>query len=117
VLDAVTSEPIRNVRIQRLNPGQTGAVNSQSAGGRSLDRTPALRTDKDGRFGLESERNLTLFRREDWYSVTLAFTHKGYERFVTNYTLISAVVASNGEPVVDAGSIMLQPVSNKFSSR
>jgi hypothetical protein len=115
VLDAANSHPIRNVSIRRLTAGQLEAVSSQGVGDRSLERTPALRTDKDGRFDLDSERDLTLFRRAGWYSVTLAFTRKGYERFVTNYTLTSAVVASNGEPVVDAGSIMLQPVSNKLT--
>jgi hypothetical protein len=115
VLDAVTSQPLRNVSIRRLTPGQIEAVGSPEAGDRSLERTPAIRAGKDGRFDLDSERDLTLFRRASWYSVTLAFTHKGYERFVTNYTLTSAVVASNGEPVVEAGIIMLQPVSNKFT--
>jgi hypothetical protein len=115
VVDAVTSQPIRNVSIRRQTPGQTGAVSSLGAGDRSLERTPALRTDREGRFDLDSERDLTLFRRADWYSVTLAFTRKGYERLVTNYTLTSAVVASNGEPVVHAGSIFLQPLSNSFS--
>jgi hypothetical protein len=115
VLDAETSQPIRNVSIRRLTTGQTEAVNSTAAGGRSLERTPAIRTDRDGRFHLDSERDLTLFRRAGWYSVTLGLTHKGYERFVTNYTLTSAVVASNGEPVVDAGSILMQPISNKLT--
>lgn len=114
VLDAATSQPIRNVSIRRLTPGQIDAVNSPSAGDQTLERTPAIRTDRDGRFDLDSERDLTLFRRAGWYSVTLAFTHKGYERFVTNYTLAGAEVAPSGEPVVSAGNILLQPVSNKL---
>ena len=57
---------------------------------------------------------MTLFRRAGGYSVTLAFTLKGYERFVTNYTLAGAEVAPSGEPVVSAGNILLQPVSNKL---
>jgi len=117
VLDAATSQPIRNVSIQRLAPGQTEVVSPPAVGDRTLEKTPAIRTDRDGRFDLDSERDLTLFGRAGWYSVTLAFTHKGYERFVTNYTLASAVVASNGEPVVKAGNILLQPVSNNFTVR
>ena len=115
VLDAATSQPIRNVSIRRLTPGQIEAVSSPAAGDQSLERTRALRTDRDGRFDLDSERDLTLFRRAGWYSVTLAFTHKGYERFVTNYNLTSAVVAPSGEPVVNAGSILLQPASKRFT--
>jgi hypothetical protein len=115
VLDAVNGQPIRNVSIRRLPQGQTEAVDAPAVGGRSLERTPAIRSDRDGGFHLDSERDLTLFRRSGWYSVTLAFTHKGYERFVTNYNLASAVVASNGEPVVNAGNILLQPLSNKLT--
>ena len=117
VLDAATSQPIRNVSIRRLAPGQTETVSQPSAGDQTLEGSPAVRTDRDGRFDLASERDLTLFRRAGWYSVTLGFTHKGYERFVTNYTLAGAEVAPSGEPVVNAGNILLQPVSNKFTLR
>jgi hypothetical protein len=115
VLDAATSDPIRNVSIRRLTPGQNLAVNQTGPGDRALERTPTLRTDADGAFDLDSERDLTLIRRADWYSVTLAFTHKGYERFVTNYTLRDAVIAPTGEPTVDAGKILLRPLSNNIT--
>jgi hypothetical protein len=115
VLDAATSDPIRNVSIRRLPPGQNLAVNHTGPGDQTLERTPALRTDTDGRFDLDSERDLTLIRRADWYSVTLAFTRKGYERLVTNYTLTDAVIAPNGEPTVDAGKILLRPLSNNIT--
>jgi hypothetical protein len=113
VLDAATSQPVRNVSIRRLTPGYNEVTGAPGAGDRTLERAAAIRTDREGRFDLASERDLTLFRRADWYSVTLAFTHKGYERLVTNYTLTRAVVASNGEPVVNAGTLLLQPLSNR----
>jgi hypothetical protein len=115
VLDAATSQPIRNVSIRRLAPGQTEVVSPPAVGDRTLQRSPAIRTDRDGRFELDSERDLTLFRRTGWYSVTLAFTHKGYEQLVTNFTLVNAVVSSNSEPVVNAGNILLQPGSNRLT--
>ena len=113
VLDAATTQPIRNVSIRRLAPGQTEVVSAPAMGSRTLEQTPAIRTDRDGRFDLDSERDLTLLRRSGWYAVTLAFTHKGYQPFVTNYTLANANVAPSGEPVVHAGKILLQPLSNK----
>ena len=72
-----------------------------------------LRDGPGGYFHLDSERDLTLFRQAGWYSVTLAFAHKGYEQLVTNYTLANAVVATNGEPVVKAGNILLQPAKSR----
>jgi hypothetical protein len=113
VLDAATSQPIRNVSVRRLAPGQTVAVNTPTVGDRSLEQMHVLRTDRDGQFDLDSERDLTLFRRTGWYSVTLAFTRKGYERFVTNFTLVNAALTPGGEPVVNAGNILLQPLPNK----
>jgi hypothetical protein len=113
VLDAATRQPVTNVSIRRLTPGQSELGNAPAAGARALERAPVVRTDRDGRFDLDSERDLTLFRQAGWYSVALAFTHQGYERFVTNFTLAQAVVTSNGEPVVNAGSILLQPATNR----
>ena len=116
VLDAATRHPIRNVSIRRLAPGGYETSNPPAVGDQSLERMQALRTDRDGRFDLDSESDLTLFHRAGWYSVTLAFTHKGYERFVTNYTLANAVVSPSGEPVVNAGSVLLQPVTNRVDA-
>ena len=115
VLDAVTSHPIRNVSIRRLAPGQSLTANPPTAGDQSLASMRVLRTDREGRFDLDSERDLTLFRQAGWYSVTVAFTRTGYERFITNYTLADAAIAPSGEPVVNAGNILLQPVSNKLT--
>ena len=38
-------------------------------------------------------------------------------RFTTNFTLARAVIAPNGEPVVDAGNILLQSVARKAAMR
>lgn len=117
VLDAVTSQPIRNVSIRRLVSDQNPAPSASAKGGQSLERVPTLRTGADGRFDLSSERDLTLFRQAGWYAVTVAFTRAGYERLTTNYTLASAVVAPSGEPVVNAGNILLQPASGRVIVR
>lgn len=113
VLDAATHQPIANVSIRRLAPRHTEVANAPASGARALDQPRAIRTDREGRFDLDSERDLTLLRQSGWYAVTLAFTHKGYERFVTNYTLANAVVSPSGEPIVNAGSVLLQPVTSR----
>jgi len=117
VVDATTGRPIRNVSIQRLAPGQKPSTSPQAAAGQSLEQLRVIRTDAEGRFDLASERDVTLFRQAGWYSVTLAFRHTGYEWFTTNFTLVSAVLAPNGEPVVDAGNILLQSVAGKATMR
>jgi len=38
-------------------------------------------------------------------------------RFTTNFTLASAVIAPNGEPVVEPGNILLQSVAGKATMR
>jgi hypothetical protein len=117
VVDAATGQPIRNVGIQRLAPGQKSATNPPAAGSQSLEQMRVLRTDAEGRFDLDSERDVTLFRQAGWYSVTLTFRHSGYERFTTNFTLTSAVFEPNGEPMVDAGNILLQPVAGEATMK
>ncbi len=117
VVDAATGQPIRNVSIQRLAPGHKSATSPQAAASQSLEQLRAIRTDAEGRFTLASERDVTLFRQAGWYAVTLAFRHTDYEWFATNFTLVSAVLAPNGEPVVDAGNILLQSVAGKATMR
>jgi hypothetical protein len=42
--------------------------------------------------------------------VQLLFEHPGYERFITNYSYINLGTNTlNGESVLDAGNIRLQP--------
>jgi hypothetical protein len=44
--------------------------------------------------------------------VQLSFEHPGYERFRTNYSYLNLGTNTlNGESVLDAGSIRLQPVT------
>jgi len=113
VVDAATAQPIRNVSIRRLAPGQQLTAHPTAVGDESLERMRALRTGADGAFDLDSERDLTIMRRDGWYAVTVAFMHAGYEQFVTNYTLADAVITPSGEPVVHAGNIRLQPIAKQ----
>jgi len=111
VLDARANQPIADVTVQRIDPGQEGANGEVSHGGQLMERAPEVRTGRDGVFTLASERDLELFRRSGWYSVSLSFEHSGYVSFTTNYTLDNATRTASGEPLVKAGDILLQPLS------
>jgi hypothetical protein len=111
VLDARTQQPISGVQVRRVTP-QDPNVDQTVKGGQSLEQSAAVRTDSDGRFVLVSQKNLTLFSRLGWYSVSVAFTHPHYERLTTEYTLLNATNTPSGEPLVRAGDIRLQPKLN-----
>ena len=111
VLDAQTQQPIEGVQVRRLTP-QDPNVDQAIKGGQRVEQTPAIRTGRDGTFVLVSERNLVLFQRLGWYSVTLALTHPRYERLTTEFTLANATNTPTGEPLVRAGDIRLQPKPN-----
>jgi len=75
-----------------------------------LDINRAARTDIEGKFILDSERDLGLFQNGAWYSVTISFERDGYERFQTNYTPINVHISADGEPQVVTGDILLRPI-------
>ena len=108
VIDTQTRQPIKDVKVRRLIPDQEPNVLNDVKGGQVLAKAPAVRTAADGTFDLASERSLAPFQRGGWYSVSLAFEHPGYFRYVTNYTLRHAVRTPKGEPLVNAGDIPLQ---------
>ena len=110
VLDADTRQPLADVKVKRVDPDATPNVDSSRKGSQIIEQSRAPRTGQDGRFVLESERDLTLFRSATWYSVMISFEREGYLKFQTNYS--SANVTSHspkGEPFVNAGDILLRP--------
>jgi hypothetical protein len=111
VVDAQTHQPIKGVKVLRLTPGQDPDVDQAPVGDTALEQTPDIRTGRDGSFVLGSERDLELFRRSGWDSVTIAFKHPGYQTTTTNYTLVNAIIAPGGEPLVKTGDIRLVPLS------
>jgi hypothetical protein len=79
-------------------------------GGELLMAKAPVRTDRDGRFTLDTERVLTPFRGTGWFSVQVSFQHAGYERFQTNYSRLNlSTNAPDGEPLLNAGDILLHP--------
>jgi hypothetical protein len=112
VVDAQTRQPIAGVQVRRLTPDQDPNVDQAIKGGQRVEQTRAVRTSGDGTFVLVSQRNLALFQRLGWYSVTIAFSHPRYERLTTEFTLANATNTPTGEPLVQAGDIRLQPKPN-----
>lgn len=111
VLDAQARQPLEGVRVRRVAPGFAPSVDQAPKGSQIMERTPVVRTRPDGTFSMDSQRDLELFGRTGWYSVTLAFERAGYQPFTTNYTLVNATNTPSGEPLVLTGDILLAPRS------
>lgn len=110
VRDARTDLPVKGVKVLRVNQGQPPKVLDEVRGGEVMASAPTVRTDADGRFELASQRSLSPFQRDGWYSVSLAFESPGYLRFTTNYSLKHSILSPKGEPQVNAGDIRLFPL-------
>jgi hypothetical protein len=110
VLAADTRQPLADVRVRRVAPMLTAGEDTPAKGAQLLMQPSARRTDADGRFVMDSERDIALFRHPAWWSVTLSFTADGYRFFQTNYTVANLSGHSpEGEPLVNAGDILLKP--------
>ncbi len=110
VLAADTRQPLPDTTVNRVAvyPG-TGTATAPK-GAELQTRAGGVRTDADGRFALEAERVLTLFGRGGWHSVTVSFAHAGYADFQTNFSTANFKErSSEGEPLVEAGAILLEP--------
>ncbi len=113
VLASDTGRPLANVKVNRWEQPEDANRTVPRRGGERLMAPASVRTDPEGRYFLEKERVLTPFRSSDWFSVQLSFEHPGYERYVTNYSYLNLGTNSwKGEPVLDAGKILLQPALN-----
>jgi len=110
VVAADTGQPLADVKvISGERPEDFNGTEPPKGGERMMARA-AVRTDPEGRFVLDTERVLTPFRGSGWFSVQLCFERAGYERFLTNYSYLNLGTNSlNGESVLDAGKILMQP--------
>ncbi len=109
VLDEQTRQPIKDVQVSRVSGNR--AEMDPPKGAERLDQTPFVVTGADGEFALGSVRDLAFMRRMQWYSVTLSFTRRGYQRLVTTYSRSSSTNTSAGEPLVEAGDVLLKPLA------
>jgi hypothetical protein len=108
VLAADTKQPLANAKI--ISGRHSTDLSSPPKGGQVLATRPAVRTDRDGRFLLVSERVLGPFSGAGWFSLQLLIEQAGYERFITNYSRLNLRTNTwKGEPSLDAGDILLVP--------
>jgi hypothetical protein len=110
VFDAETHQPLGGVEVRRLAEEQKPGPGEQRKGGQALMAPQPIHSSADGSFVLESQRALAFFRKIHWFSVELEFELDHYETFSTNYILGEASMAPHGEPVVQAGDILMQPL-------
>ena len=109
VLAAETRQPIADVKVKRINPNAGLDYDAPARGGRKMESIPAARTDAQGRFVLEAERDLTLLQQQVWFSVEVLFEREGCQPLRTNFTVSNVTSnAPSGAPVVNAGDILLQ---------
>jgi len=110
VLDAETHRALSGVKVSRdKRPRSNESLNPPKQGEMLLEK-PAVLTDRAGQFNLQSERALTVFRPSGWSLVELTFERPGYERYQTNYSILSAGANTpGGEPVLETGDILMQP--------
>ncbi len=112
VLATDTHQPIADVRVRRVNPTAPVSSDTPARGGQRLEPAFGVRTDQEGRFVLEAERDLTLIQEQVWYSVTISLQREGYQTLQTNFTIANITTnAPDGAPVVSAGDILMHPTS------
>jgi len=110
VLAADTRHPLEGAAVRRVVPMASDGEDTPPKGGELMMQPGAVRTDADGRFVLEANRAVTLFRHSGWQSVTVSFDCTGYETLQTNYTAAGIKTRTpEGVPWVNAGDVLLQP--------
>jgi len=111
VLAADTRQPLAGVRVRRATSYQvTDDVSGPVHGGQQMREPAPVLTDAEGRFVLDSRSVFALFRRPGWSSVSVVYSHSGYESFQTNYTGITVTNrTASGAPVIHVGDVLLQP--------
>ena len=111
VLAADNRQPLADVMVRSGADARGSQDSMSSKGGECLMAKAPARTDRDGRFTLDTERVLAPFLGAGWFSVQLSFQHAGYERFQTNYSRLNlSTNAPESAPLLDAGDILLHPV-------
>jgi len=109
VMAADTGQPLPGVAVARGNPERYRLPGPPPKGGELLLQKPVVHTDRDGRFVLASERVLSVFRPAAWNLLELDLRHPGYQHCQTNLPIEWATNSFKGEPLLDAGKILLQP--------
>jgi hypothetical protein len=112
VLAADTEQPLPKATVRRVPVLPYAGAATPPKGGQ-LQMVPAgVRTDAEGRFVLDGERVIAMFRRSSWRSVAVTFAHPGYRSFETNYSAARFPSRTpEGVPLVNAGDVLLTPIA------
>jgi len=111
VVDSQSHEPIQGVRVHRVVTGGGQLAAEPTHGGEIMEDAPiVVSTGKDGGFVVDSQRDIALFNRSNWYSVSIVFEHPSYQPLTETYRSSNAVTTASGEPLVKAGDVLLVPV-------
>jgi hypothetical protein len=110
VLAADTQQPLDRATVRRVLPQPYGGADTPPKASQLQMIPGGVRTDEGGRFVLDAERVVAVFRRGSWHSVTVSCERAGYTGFQTNYTATRFKERSpEGVPLVNAGDILLPP--------
>lgn len=113
VLAADTHQPLAGATVQRVAPPSAEAFGPPK-GGQVLMQRSGVRTDADGRFILDSERVVSIFRQPGWWSVPVSFSCAGYQTFQKNYTSTNVTShAAASLPLIDVGDVLLKPLTRQ----
>jgi hypothetical protein len=112
VVDSQSHSPIQGVRVHRVVAGGGQPATEPTHGAEMMEHAPVeVTTDADGSFVIDSQRDIALFKKINWYSVSIGFEHPSYQPLTETYTSSNALTTASGEPVVKAGDVLLVPVS------
>ena len=107
VFAADSGEALADVKVTR-GRREKPSMEQPKGGELLMQKTPVM-TDENGRFTLDSERVLSVFRGSGWNQVRLTFEKDGFERLRTNYCASLVTNAPGNELFLDVGSVLLQP--------
>jgi hypothetical protein len=109
VLDARSRQPIKGVRVARLSSQDQAAAMQPPKAGQAMLPSDSVQTAADGQFRLPSLKDLGIFRKLNWYSVTVSFEHSFYLPETTTYTISSVTNSASGVPTLKLGDVLLAP--------
>jgi len=113
VLAAGTQQPLPGVTVRRVVRYATAGESTPPKGGQILTRPPGVRTDVAGRFVVDEVSVFAPFRRSGWHAVTLSFECPGYRNLETNFVAtVFKARSPDGVPLVNAGDVLLKPVTD-----
>ena len=109
VIDAQTHEPVKGVKVQRVPPESVVRSDEPLKGGEVMQGERGTSTRANGTFVLQSKKDIALVAEAGWDEVTVSFSRSGYTTLLRTYPKARAVRSAAGEPMINAGVVLLMP--------